>query len=408
MARQLPRLDKAINYMMTDPLRWSEEHGLVKRAYTIDTWDFKLYGTEERDWKDGNEVQEYVFNIHPDTPMCIMHGDNSGLYQACRQMAIMHRALGHDARADDYDGRAESIRANLNRLAWNGRYYDHWVPIDPLEVDQGGVDGTKVLSLSNPYDINRGLPDHEQAAAIIRQYIRLREELKDTHFAEWVSVYPYWPNGFHSLGPGEYVNGGIILIVAGELAKAAFHHGFEAYGADIVERVHGLMESYRPGESDGRRERGSPVPCSYEPSGKVSYGIPDGWAHGAVMSAIMEGLCGVRDVSTAFGHARIEPRWVAAGVTEAAATARYGASDGYVSYRFEHDTEARRIAVVATGSGSRFDYHVLLPAGAEPARVTVNGEEIAYQTSVVEQSGYVDFTLERAGVASVVVDYVSR
>jgi hypothetical protein len=123
------------------------------------------------------------------------------------------------------------------------------------------------------------------------------------------------------------------------------------------------------------------------------------------MSAIMEGLCGIRDEATAFRHARIEPRWTAAGVTEAAVTARYGASDGYVTYRFEHDTETGRIDMTATGSGSRFDFHILLPARAEPVHVGVNGHPVEYAMSTVERSTYVDFTLEDTGLAAIVVDY---
>ncbi len=386
MARQLPALEKGLDYCMTDPLRWSEEHGLVKRAYTIDTWDFKFYGVERRDFQTGHEVQEYVFNIHPDTPMCIMHGDNSGMYQACRQMAVMHGALGHAVDRVAYDAMAERFRRSTNEHCWNGRYYDHWVPVTPLGMDQGGVDGAKVLSLSNPYDINRGLPDQAQSASIIREYMRLREELKGTYFAEWVSVYPCWPKGFDGTAAGEYVNGGVIIIVAGELAKAALQHGFEAYGADIIERVHGLMRKHRP---SGRRR--SPLPCTFTPSGGISSGIPDAWAQAAVMSAIMEGLCGLRDEATVFSKSRVEPRWAAAGVTEAAATARYGASDGYVACRFRHEPEARRITVEATGSGREFAFHVLLPEGARATGIARAGEAVPFEDTRVEASAYADF-----------------
>lgn len=408
MARQLPALQRGLNYMMTDPLRWSEEHGLVKRAYTIDTWDFKFFGFDRSMIKTGHEVQEYVFNIHPNTPMAIMHGDNSGMYQACRQMARMHAALGNEDTREEYDAKAEMFRDNTNKHCWNGRYYDHWVPVTPLDMDQGGVDGCKVLSLSNPYDINRGLPDHEQAVRIISEYRRLRDELKDTYFAEWFSVYPWWPKGFSGIEPAQYVNGGIIIIVAGELAKAAFHHGFEDYGADIIERVYGLMEKHRSAESaqSGRRgRRRSPLPCTYTPSGDVSYGIPDTWAQAAVVSAIMEGLCGLRDEATVFGHALVEPRWVAAGVTEAAATARYGASDGYVAYRFSHDPVARRIVISATGSGERFDFHVLLPAGARAREVAWEGRPVGFKQTAVQDSPYADFVLERPLCGTVEIHY---
>ena len=33
--------------------------------------------------------------IHPDTPMSIMHGDNTGVYQAMNQLAWFNRRLGY-------------------------------------------------------------------------------------------------------------------------------------------------------------------------------------------------------------------------------------------------------------------------------------------------------------------------
>ncbi|HUU52526.1 MAG TPA: hypothetical protein VMW92_05825, partial [Candidatus Heimdallarchaeota archaeon] len=36
----LPHLERALHYLLSHPWRWDEDTGLVKRAYTIDTWDF--------------------------------------------------------------------------------------------------------------------------------------------------------------------------------------------------------------------------------------------------------------------------------------------------------------------------------------------------------------------------------
>ena len=81
LAWALPKLEKAIRYIMNSPKRWDEEHGLAKRAFTIDTWDF-VYGVPG----DNRKLEE-------DTPMSIMHGDNSGLYQAMLQLAWMNLRL---------------------------------------------------------------------------------------------------------------------------------------------------------------------------------------------------------------------------------------------------------------------------------------------------------------------------
>ena len=74
----LPALEKGINYMTSDEKRWDKEHGLVKRPFTIDTWDFI------------NEPTLVAYNrrIDPDSPMSIMHGDNSGVYAAMNILAF--------------------------------------------------------------------------------------------------------------------------------------------------------------------------------------------------------------------------------------------------------------------------------------------------------------------------------
>ncbi len=62
-------------------------------------------------------------------------------------------------------------------------------------------------------------------------------------------------------GGGEFgelfVNGGVNTIVAGELAKAAFQHGFEEYGVDILRRLRLLVQKHKPPEGvEGIPERG--------------------------------------------------------------------------------------------------------------------------------------------------------
>jgi hypothetical protein len=404
MARQLPRLERAIHYVMTDPLRWDPTHGLVKRPYTIDTWDFKYCGLDMGQLRD-DQINEALFNVHPGTPMCIMHGDNSGMYQACRQMSIMYHALGNKAKRANYEGMAENFRANTNAVCWNGRYYDQWVPVTPLPYDLG-ADGCKMLSLSNPYDINRGLPDQEQAASIIRQYMRIREETKDRYMAEWFTIYPWFPVSFSSTEPGRYMNGGITTIVAGELAKAALSHGFEDYGADILGRVHGMLRPEpQAAPAPGRGRRRSPLPCTYRPDGTVDSGIPDAWGEAAVLSAIMEGLCGLRDTATVFSSAAVEPRWAATQATEAAATARYGASKGYVAYRFASRPEAGRIVLTLTGSGEAFAVHVLLPHGTVVTAVEYEGKPVQFSPAAIEGSAYADFALSGATCGQAVISY---
>ncbi|MFW5830249.1 MAG: hypothetical protein ACOCXA_08305, partial [Planctomycetota bacterium] len=115
---------------------------------------------------------------------------------------------------------------------------------DPSYTRDFGVDESSQVSLSNAYALNRGIR-HEQAAAIITTYQRIRRAMPDDSPAEFFMIYPPFQKGWgpHA-SPGQYTNGGVTGIVAGELARGAFTHGFEDYGVDILERYHELATSF--------------------------------------------------------------------------------------------------------------------------------------------------------------------
>jgi len=234
MESALPNAAKAIEYCTTDRYRWSEKYGLVKRGYTIDTWDFLV--------QEDAAIYDHPMVIGPKTPFGIMHGDNTGLMAACRQMVEMLTATGRSDEAARYLELGRKIKENLDRVAWNGRFFRHRVPEQP-EQRALGVDEAEQISLSNSYALNRGI-DHAQCVAIICEYLRIRDELPHGSPGEWYAIYPWFGKGFgrHCV-PGEYMNGGVLSIVAGELAHGAFEHGFEDYGADILLRMLKLARS---------------------------------------------------------------------------------------------------------------------------------------------------------------------
>jgi hypothetical protein len=113
----LPTLVKGMNYSMTDPLRWSKKHQLVKRGYTLDTWDFMQlpYDRDEYTRRGGN-VQKGIFDIDENTPMGVMHGDNSGMYAAARQLSKMFEAAGNKQEARKWLATAAHFRKRTNEL----------------------------------------------------------------------------------------------------------------------------------------------------------------------------------------------------------------------------------------------------------------------------------------------------
>jgi hypothetical protein len=237
MARQLPILDKALEYNTSDPARWSKKHQLVRRSFCQDSWDFA-----HPFYCDGDHRV-----INPGDPQFLFHGDNSGVYSSFRRLAEMHEHLGHDKRAKELRDQAEAFRDRANSKLWFDTHYGHMIPetLDEEEVYQAVGDERERMSLSTGYTINRKLPTHEMAVAILKEYQRRGKAKRKESFAEWWSMDPpytreQWPT--HGPPEGEYTNGAICPIVAGEIAKAAFDHGMEDYGADILDRLWDLSE----------------------------------------------------------------------------------------------------------------------------------------------------------------------
>jgi len=390
----LPALVKGMYYSMNDPLRWSMKYQLVKRGYTLDTWDFMQlpYSREEYTRRGGN-IQKGIFDIDEKTPMGIMHGDNSGMYAACNQLAKMFAVAGDIKASRKWHLEGSGFRKRTNALCWNGKFYAHFIEDDPqpsyLKMDQKNT-----LSLSNPYDINRGLPTEQMAESIIKTYKDLKEKNKANSFAEWYGVYPAVQPHFADYKPGSYMNGGVNTIVAGELAKAALQHGYEAYGIDILQRLMELMKKYN-----------GDLPVSYTPGGKVDEGIPDNWGQAAVYSALIEGLAGIVDKSTQFREVEISPRWLAAGKDYARVTINYGPTSAGVSYTYAHDAKTKRIQLNLKGNIEKSMVRILLPAGNTNGIAIVNKKQHSSTMEKINESYYIVIKELKGKKIDLVVNY---
>ncbi len=238
MAGLLDSAIRAVEYSTSDQYRWSEKYGLLKRGFTIDTWDFQAEEDAER--------TGYTMVVDPEkTRFGVMHGDNTGMIAGCRYLAEMLGHVGRDAEAEKYSRLADTLKERLDEVSWNGEFFTHHVPEDPDVGRDLGVDQSRQVSLSNAYALNRGI-DHEQCVSIIRTYQRIREEMPESSPGEFYQIYPPFERGFGGHGSKwHYMNGGVTTIVAGELAHGAFEHGFEDYGVDILQRVLGWARDHR-------------------------------------------------------------------------------------------------------------------------------------------------------------------
>lgn len=390
LRRMLGPMERGLRYILTDPWRWEKSKRLVKRAYTVDTWDFD-YTAGRNPWLN--------FQIDEQTFWGIMHGDNSGYFEAFLLLARMLRHLGRSRSAVAWERRARALRGRANRLCFNGRFYTHRVPITPVSI--AGVDESEQLSLSNPMDINRGMASHVMAAAILEEY-RKRGE-KSAAFAPWFSIDPPFPDmvfGEEKLVGGAYCNGGIMPLVGGELARAALEHGFERFGVSQLRTYSRLTEegsSYLWYFPDGRH---STVETSTSPEALPT----DAWGSSAMLYALAEGLAGVVDRGSLFREVGLAPRWAAADCSEAEVCLSYAPSGASFAYSYEHEPGRGEIAIELRGKA---DVHLrlLIPQEGTAGSVRLNGRPIGWKANRVEQSRYVNCEFPVNRKARILVTY---
>ena len=231
------RLDNALlalKYITTDKWRWSQKYQLVKRGYTIDTWDFQ----NSEDAKIGGNGDAMV--ITDKTRFNIMFGDNTGLAASCNYLSEMLKYANRIPEAEKVALMAKDIMNNLNKTSWNGNFFTHQVPEDQNVKRDLGVDLNSQVSLSNAYSLNRNI-EHDQAVAIIKKYLQIKSNMPASSPGEWYTIYPPFEKGFGGHNSmWDYMNGGVTSIVAGELAHGAFEHGYEKYAVDILLRIKDL------------------------------------------------------------------------------------------------------------------------------------------------------------------------
>ncbi|HET6557891.1 MAG TPA: hypothetical protein VFG54_11295 [Prolixibacteraceae bacterium] len=369
----LPTLVKGMNYEMTDPLRWSSKNLLVKRPYSIDTWDFfsqhdSIKGVDRLLGHIGNTLQ---------TPKGIMHGDNSGMYQACKQLARLYEETDQPAQAKEWDLQGELFRQRLNNVCWNGKFYAHFVPEEPVP-SHIKTDPIHTIGLSNTYSINRGAPTMEMAASIIKTYQEIGEKTRSESVAPWFGIYPPIAPHFGNYPLGEYMNGAVLPLVGGELAKAAFRNGFETYAVEqlkVAEQILSKNNRNLPGcvNTDGTAQKEA---------------IPDQWGQAAFVSALVEGLAGVVDESIQFKEVEISPRWYFAGVHKTSVRVGYGGDGNHVEYTYDFNAEKKEVKMTTKGKFEHFTLRVPFPANAKEAVASINGKDVPANVEQVNQSRY--------------------
>ncbi|MDX2019417.1 MAG: hypothetical protein SF187_04195 [Deltaproteobacteria bacterium] len=229
---------RALQYSVTSPVRYSKRFQLLKRPLTIDSWDFQV--EDEYLIKDTTTP---TMTINPErTKFGVFFGDNTGYVQASARLAEMLDRVGRRSESQAVRQRGSEILDRLTKLSWNGRFFRHFVDEDSSVHRDLGVNMDEQVAQANAYSLNRGI-SHEQAVAIIKTYRDLRARLPHGSPGEWYAIYPPFEKGFGSHNDRwQYMNGGVAGHAAGELARGALAHGFESYGADVMDRSLALAE----------------------------------------------------------------------------------------------------------------------------------------------------------------------
>lgn len=370
---------RALDYSVTSPVRWSHRFSLLKRGYTIDSWDFQ---TVEDARRSGS-----MMRINPEkTEFNIFHGDNTGYANSCRYLAEMLAAAGMETEALQYRERAAAIIDRLRALSWNGRFFTHMIPEQETAIrDLGDTETAEQITMANAYALNRGIPESD-AEAIIEAYLRLRRETAESAPAEWFNCYPPFEKGFH-VPKWEYMNGGISTIVAGELSRGAFAHGHETYGVDILLRVSEIARQYGgelPNCLKGRRTDRGPS----KTAGHSFFPIDiDAYAHAALRSPPLFDIGGLAEVGPVY---RSVPFRIAGGdqAKEARmlALARAEGFKDHVTIDIGRACGAICFLHTAAGKLGGWDKMSLVVPGMVRSQTVVGRIEVEYQdgTSAVE------------------------
>ncbi len=373
LRRWLPALIKGMKYEMTDPLRWSSKSLLVKRPYTIDTWDF----TSQHDsLKSVEKLLGHIDNTEK-TPKGIMHEDNSGMFRACLQLAEMYSVTGNKDAASEWSLQAALFLQRLNTTCWNGKYYSHFIPEDPVPAHIA-TDPLNSVGLSNTYTINRGATTLSMASSIIKYYMEIGEQTKDTDIAPWYGIYPFIHPHFGNYEVGEYMNGAVLPLVGGELCKAAFQNGYEKYAVEqllILEKIMKVNNGRLPGcaNGDGTAQKEA---------------IPDEWGAAAFVNALTEGLAGVVDKGIMFEEVEISPRWYFAGITKTSVTIGYGNDGNQVNYDYSFNSGSKKAEISTSGKFRKFTLRIPFPENTKTATASINDKNAVVKTEQINNSKY--------------------
>lgn len=246
------------------------------------------------------------------------------------------------------------------------------------------------IGLSNTYSMSRGAATPEMAASIIETYQEIGEKMSGHSLAPWYGMYPFIEPHFGKYKVGEYMNGALLLLVIGELAKAAFQYGCDTYAEEqlmMATRIMAMNNGTLPGCVNGDRTAQLEA-------------VPDGWGQAAFVSALVEGLAGVVDKDILFRKVKLSPHWLFAGIENTCVKVGYGSNGNQVGYRYAFNPAFNRMEIQTEGGFDEFTLRVPFPANCRNVTARLNGRNAQVTIEQVNLSWYAVITEKETGTSS--------
>jgi len=223
----IDRLERAVEFPFQS--RFNRERGLITGAHTADWGDV-----------DPEDADQRAIYVDEKTRWTADIYDQSMVYEACRELAVMCAALGLEKKADTWLRKAAALRDAANRNLWQedkGFYRVH-VHLDPFphDIDEDGM----FAMGGNAQAILSGLAERRKADRIIQTALDRQGEFRVSTISG--SLLPPYPAGFFKHPgmdePYEYQNGGQWDWFGGRLLLAMFENGWSALARDkLIEIV---------------------------------------------------------------------------------------------------------------------------------------------------------------------------
>ena len=289
-------------------------------------------------------------------------------------MAALHGRLATSASRGRWERRAADLRAAMNRVCWNGRFYTHFVKLTPVTIP--GVDEAAQLSLSNPMDINRGAGrpraggvDPARIPAARRRGPGVRRVVLDRSAVPRRDLRRRAAGGrrlrqrrHHAAGRRRTGPGGLRARIRGLRRRhpAALLRDVARTARDLP-----LVSSRRPARS---------VETSTSPMrSRPTAGVRARWRGRSSKASPASWIAAGRSTRCA---CRRDGRPPASRTAEV--SVGYAASGAAVSYRYRR--RGARITLDVEAAGAQVQWHVLLPARHRAVKARCAGCEVAPET----------------------------